>query len=100
MSPTKSLKKVPRGIKKFAVSVTKAPGQTLWLKDLEALDGSVPSGGGGTTNVMSTEQGYLICTDNDLEVLVTFEEERERRGHFDMIFPTKGNIDLYRPFFG
>lgn len=60
----------------------------------------MPSSGGGTTNVMPTEQGYLICSENDLETLVAFEEEKERRGNFSLIFPTKANVDYYRPFFG
>jgi len=60
----------------------------------------MPSSSGGQTNVMSTEQGYLICTENDLDGLVAFEEEKERRGNFELIFPKKDNIDVYRPFFG
>jgi len=35
----------------------------------------------------------------DLEMLVQFEEEQERIGHFDLIFPTKATVDTYRPFF-
>ena len=40
-----------------------------------------------------------MTTDNDNELLVQFEEERERKGHFDLIFPLKQNIDAYRPYF-
>ncbi len=36
------------------------PGQSMWLKDLEPIDGVMPGSGGGATAVMPTEQGYLI----------------------------------------
>ena len=75
------------------------PGQSMWLKDLDSVEGSLPSSGGGATQVMPTEQGYLITVENDLEGLVQYEEERERKGHFSLIFPLKSNIDTYRPFF-
>ena len=75
------------------------PGQSMWLKDLEPLDGSSPGSGGGATQVMPTESGYLITAEHDLEGLVQYEEERERRGHFSLIFPLKTNIDSYRPYF-
>ncbi len=48
---------------------------------------------------MNTDQGYLVTKDEDLEVLVQFEEEKERKGHFSLIFPLKQNIDLYRVYF-
>lgn len=32
-------------------------------------------------------------------MLVNYEEERERKGHFSLIFPLKSNVDTYRPFF-
>ena len=75
------------------------PGLSLWLKDIESLEGAIPSSGGGATNVMPTEGGYLVTTENDLDGLVLYEEERERKGHFNLIFPTKQNIDVYRPYF-
>jgi len=65
----------------------------LWLKDLDPLVGAMPSSGGGVTSVMNTDQGYLVTKEEDLEVLVQFEEEKERKGHFSLIFPVKQNID-------
>lgn len=46
-----------------------------------------------------TQEGYLVTNDNDLDLLVQFEEEKERKGHYGLIFPLKQNIDVYRPFF-
>jgi len=37
-------------------------------------------------------------TENDLEMLADFEEEQQRRGHFEVLFPTPKNIDNYRSF--
>lgn len=38
-------------------------------------------------------------TEDDWEVLATFEEEQQRRGHFSRIFPLASNIDVYSRFF-
>lgn len=78
-----------------------------WLRDLAPVDGASYSGGGGPTQVMQTVNGseygmngQFLCTNEaDLEYLVQYEEERERIGHFECIFPNKRNIDTYRPYF-
>jgi hypothetical protein len=74
---------------------------TQWLKDLPYLEGSNVSGSGGSTTVMHvSDAGMLITNESyDLDMLVQFEEEQERRGHFELIFPKKSNIDTYRSQF-
>jgi hypothetical protein len=42
---------------------------------------------------MSVEKGMLVTNENDLEILVNFEEEKERKGHFELIFPVKKTMD-------
>jgi len=42
--------------------------------------------------------GYVNLTENDLEVLADFEEEQQRKGHFELLFPTAKNVDTYRPY--
>ena len=42
--------------------------------------------------------GYVNLTENDLEVLADFEEEQQRKGNFECLFPTAKNVDTYRPF--
>lgn len=44
------------------------------------------------------QDGYINLTENDLEVLADYEEEQQRRGHFEMLFPTSKNVDTYRSF--
>jgi hypothetical protein len=34
-----------------------------------------------------------------MEILADFEEEQTRRGHFELIFPTRDTIDTLGPFF-
>jgi hypothetical protein len=38
-------------------------------------------------------------TDNDMEMLADFEEEQQRRGHFQLLFPKAKNVDDYKGFF-
>ena len=37
-------------------------------------------------------------TENDLEILADYEEEQQRRGHFELLFPLNKNIDNYRSY--
>ena len=43
-------------------------------------------------------EGFVSLTENDLEMLADYEEEQQRRGHFEVLFPTAKNIDNYRSF--
>ena len=43
-------------------------------------------------------EGFVNLTENDLEMLADYEEEQQRRGHFEVLFPTVKNIDNYRGF--
>ena len=43
-------------------------------------------------------EGYVNLTENDLDVLADYEEEQQRKGHFELLFPTAKNIDNYRGF--
>ena len=42
--------------------------------------------------------GYVNLTENDLEMLADYEEEQQRKGHFEVLFPLAKNIDNYRGF--
>ena len=43
-------------------------------------------------------EGYVNLTEVDLDMLADYEEEQQRKGHFELLFPTPKNIDTYRPF--
>ena len=45
-----------------------------------------------------TNTGYINMNDFDFEMLADFEEEQQRKGNFDLLFPTPKNIDEYRGF--
>ena len=34
-----------------------------------------------------------------MEILADFEEEQQRKGHFELLFPTQKTIEEYRGFF-
>ena len=40
----------------------------------------------------------MNLTENDLEVLADYEEEQQRRGNFECLFPTAKNIDTFRAY--
>lgn len=62
----------------------------VWLKDLTPIEGSHPTSGGGPTNAITvTQDSFLMTTENDLDLLVQFEEELERKGNYNLIFPLK-----------
>lgn len=63
------------------------------------VQGASHSSAGGPTTIMNTQDGYLVHNENDMEVLADYEEEQQRRGHFNLIFPLARNIDTYRPYF-
>lgn len=74
-----------------------------WLRDLgEPVLAKGPSNVNQTS--MSTiftngyMEGFVNLTENDLEMLADYEEEQQRRGHFEVLFPTAKNIDNYRSF--
>ena len=52
LSAKKSSKKVP---KPKLTSFNVKPGQSFWLRDLEPLEGCMPSSGGGASQVINTE---------------------------------------------
>ena len=43
-------------------------------------------------------EGFVNLTDNDLEMLADYEEEQQRKGHFELLYPTVKNVDYYRTF--
>ena len=43
-------------------------------------------------------EGYVALTENDLEMLADYEEEQQRKGNFEVLFPTPKNIDTYRGY--
>ena len=38
-------------------------------------------------------EGYVTLTDYDLDTLADYEEEAQRKGHFELLFPLSKNID-------
>ena len=42
----------------------------------------------------------MTLNDNDLEMLADFEEEQQRRGNYELLFPTAKNIEPFRSFLG
>ena len=44
-------------------------------------------------------EGFLMLSEDDLEILAEFEEEQRRKGHFELIFPTRETIDSLGPYF-
>lgn len=41
----------------------------------------------------------IPTTDADMESLADYEEEQQRKGHFECLFPTQKNIEEYRGYF-
>ena len=37
--------------------------------------------------------GFNHLTEDDLEIMAEYEEEQRRKGHFELIFPTKETIE-------
>lgn len=72
-----------------------------WLKDLgEPVLAKGSAGSASLSTIWPTGymEGYVNLTDNDLEMLADYEEEQQRKGHFEVLFPTAKNIDNYRSF--
>ena len=43
-------------------------------------------------------EGYVTLTDYDLDTLADYEEEAQRKGHFELLFPLSKNIDQYKGY--
>ena len=71
-----------------------------WLKDPgePSLAKSPAPKEGGLLSGQIPVEGYIGLTENDLEMLADYEEEQQRRGHFEMLFPTAKNIDNFRGY--
>ena len=41
---------------------------------------------------------YISLTEADYEMLADYEEEYQRRGNFEVLFPTAKNIDEYKGY--
>jgi len=71
-----------------------------WLKDNG--EPSLARGSTGGTNSTAIfghlQDGFVNLTDADCEMLADFEEEQQRRGNFEVIFPTPKNIDPFRGY--
>ena len=42
--------------------------------------------------------GYVALTETDLEMLADYEEEQQRKGNFEILFPKANNTDNYRGY--
>jgi len=51
------------------------------------------------STIPSFLDGLTTLTEDDLEIMAEFEEEQSRRGHFQLIFPTKDTIESLGPYF-
>ncbi len=48
---------------------------------------------------MMTIESKDVLSEEDFEILAELEEEEERKGHFERIFPLKSNVDTYARYF-
>ena len=74
-----------------------------WLKDLgePALQKGPSASGQASMSTIwgsSITEGFVNLSEADLEALADYEEEQQRRGHFELLFPLAKNIDNYRGF--
>lgn len=70
-----------------------------WLKDLGEPSLMKNSNSASMSTIFGLNmEGYVNLTENDLELMADYEEEQQRRGHFETLFPTPKNIDTYRSF--
>ena len=49
--------------------------------------------------ITSFLDGFANLTEDDMEILAEFEEEQQRKGHFETLFPTRETIDTLGPYF-
>ena len=83
--------------------MTKIQPPKPWLKDLgEPSLTKTPAQNQASSSMIFgpgvSFEGYVNLTENDLDILADFEEEQQRKGHFELLFPTAKNIDNYRGF--
>ena len=59
--------------------------------------GSVKVGSTGKEKIIlpSFLEGFPSLTADDFDMIADFEEEQQRKGHFELIFPTLETIDAY-----
>ena len=67
----------------------------------QTKDTIYPMTKGDKFGVQSFLDGFDFLSEDDLDILATFEEEQARRAqsHFNLIFPTKETIDTLGPYF-
>jgi len=49
--------------------------------------------------ITSFLDGFTQLTEDDMEILAEYEEEQARRGHFQLLFPTRETVDSLGPYF-
>ena len=74
-----------------------------WLKDLgePALSKGFAAASNSSASLVfggASMEGFVNLTENDLDVLADYEEEQQRKGNFEVLFPTAQNIDTFRGF--
>ena len=75
-----------------------------WLKDCgEPSLSKTSSGAAGQASLSAiwgtaNMEGYVALNENDLEMLADYEEEQQRKGNFEILFPTPKNIEYNRGF--
>ena len=43
--------------------------------------------------------GFSHLTEDDMAILAEYEEEQQRKGHFETLFPTRETIETLGPYF-
>ena len=49
--------------------------------------------------VPSFLEGFSTLTEDDMDILADFEEEQNRIGHFELLFPTRDTVETLGPHF-
>ena len=50
-------------------------------------------------SIPSFLDGFPNLSEDDLDIISEYEEEQMRKGHFELLFPTKENVETLGPYF-
>jgi len=76
-------------MKKLNSTATDGGDSPIKIKETDKKSKSIPS----------FLDGFANLSEDDLEILAEFEEEQRRKGHFELLFPTKENVETLGPYF-
>jgi len=50
-------------------------------------------------SIPSFLEGFNALSEDDMEIMAEFEEEQQRLGHFETLFPTRETVESLGPYF-